>query len=268
MPIAASSGKFHSFRARVFAISATTVIVLLVSGALLLLTDGLASQGKADNPTVLSKAFFILILFLFPLTSILCVVLAITAPLGAGLTWRRRVTLVMLGYANTILVYSAVYFCLAGIGDYNQAVNTNHFFKYYMAYPGTDWMNVSKEDLLKKVEDIRPFHGMKFPLYLAIHQGVSGKPGFNRTHFSGPEIVKLAQEPEELTPRKDLSSAFPLWIECFHFSVVTAATVGYGDITPAGLVAKIIADSQILASTAILVFGFGFVISGRPPRRE
>ena len=64
-------------------------------------------------------------------------------------------------------------------------------------------------------------------------------------------------------PRLDWNAIPELWIDCFHFSVVTAATVGYGDIVPRTWFAKIIVDTQIITVTAILVFGVGFIMSER-----
>jgi len=48
-----------------------------------------------------------------------------------------------------------------------------------------------------------------------------------------------------------------LVIDTFHFSVVTAATVGYGDMKPTSYIAKILVDFQIIYTFAIVVIGIG-----------
>ena len=48
-------------------------------------------------------------------------------------------------------------------------------------------------------------------------------------------------------------------IDSFHFSLVTASTLGYGDMTPNHPLSKIIVDIQIILTFIIIIFG----INGR-----
>jgi hypothetical protein len=52
-------------------------------------------------------------------------------------------------------------------------------------------------------------------------------------------------------------------VDCFHFSCVTISTVGYGDMRPVTVGAKLLCDSEILVGVAILVVGFGRFFSRR-----
>ncbi|MCP4177646.1 MAG: two pore domain potassium channel family protein [bacterium] len=51
--------------------------------------------------------------------------------------------------------------------------------------------------------------------------------------------------------------------DCIHFSLVTASTLGYGDITPKSPLAKLVADLQVVLSFIIVAFGIGIFISSK-----
>jgi hypothetical protein len=49
--------------------------------------------------------------------------------------------------------------------------------------------------------------------------------------------------------------------DSIHFSLITSTTVGYGDMTPATPVAKILVDIQVLVSFFLISFGVAFFFS-------
>jgi len=53
------------------------------------------------------------------------------------------------------------------------------------------------------------------------------------------------------------------YVDCFHYSVVTGSTVGYGDVIPARWYAKIMADLQILLSLGLTVLGVSRVFAAK-----
>jgi hypothetical protein len=52
------------------------------------------------------------------------------------------------------------------------------------------------------------------------------------------------------------------YVDCFHYSLVTSSTVGFGDITPVRWYAKLLTDSQILLSLGLTVLGVSRVFAG------
>ena len=184
-------------------------------------------------------------------------------PHSLGISWQGRVVLVIAGFLSMILTYTGVYFYLAASGDYNQAVASNIDFKFLPAYPDVNWQQMTREDLLHKLQDRHEFKGMNHHLFLAIHEDSENTFGRERELLSAQEIFKLAQDEKQLKPRLDSNATRGLVGDCFHFSVTTASTVGYGDISPATSFTRFVADTQILASVAILVFGVGFVMNNR-----
>ncbi len=53
------------------------------------------------------------------------------------------------------------------------------------------------------------------------------------------------------------------YVDCFHYSIVTGSTVGYGDVIPARWYAKLMADLQILLSLGLTVLGVSRVFASR-----
>ncbi|UTH73426.1 potassium channel family protein [Chromobacterium sp. IIBBL 290-4] len=54
-----------------------------------------------------------------------------------------------------------------------------------------------------------------------------------------------------------------LFLDCFHLSIATAATVGYGDMYPTYWPIRLLADLQIIFTTALVIIGFGKHFSTR-----
>jgi voltage-gated potassium channel len=53
--------------------------------------------------------------------------------------------------------------------------------------------------------------------------------------------------------------------EALYFSVVTLATVGYGDVVPEGMLVRALAAVQVVAGVLLLLFGFHEIVhAGRP----
>jgi hypothetical protein len=71
---------------------------------------------------------------------------------------------------------------------------------------------------------------------------------------------------EEPRPRRmSLSRIALAYVDCFHYSVVTGSTVGYGDVIPVRWYSKLMADFQILLSLGLTVLGVSRVFAGRSP---
>ncbi|HJO94763.1 MAG TPA: potassium channel family protein [Victivallales bacterium] len=65
-----------------------------------------------------------------------------------------------------------------------------------------------------------------------------------------------------------LSNALLSYLDCLHFSLVTSSTVGYGDMIPKTIQAKLIVDFQILISFLIVAFGIGIFLSNKDRKEE
>jgi hypothetical protein len=80
----------------------------------------------------------------------------------------------------------------------------------------------------------------------------------------------LSEVPLFAGPMGPVPLAFP---DAFYFSLVTQATVGYGDVTPHDEGIRLLASLQVVAGQVLLLFGFAEimrtrrVLGGDPPRR-
>jgi len=83
-------------------------------------------------------------------------------------------------------------------------------------------------------------------------------------HLKGiHQVWWLDPQGEKPQPIFIMENAFYALLDCFHFSVVTAATVGYGDIVPNSPKVKLLVDLQILSSTALVIVGIGNFFSSK-----
>jgi len=70
----------------------------------------------------------------------------------------------------------------------------------------------------------------------------------------------LSQVPLFATPRGPAALDFP---EALYFSLITQATVGYGDLTPQDDGVRLIAGAQVLLGQVLLLFGFAEIMRSR-----
>ncbi len=70
----------------------------------------------------------------------------------------------------------------------------------------------------------------------------------------------LSQIPLFATPRGPTALDFP---EALYFSLITQATVGYGDLTPRDDGVRLIAGAQVLLGQVLLLFGFAEIMRSR-----
>lgn len=59
-----------------------------------------------------------------------------------------------------------------------------------------------------------------------------------------------------------------LFLDCFHLSIATAATVGYGDMYPTDWLTRLLADLQIVFTSALVIVGFGRHFSGQAAKHD
>ncbi len=73
--------------------------------------------------------------------------------------------------------------------------------------------------------------------------------------FENIGIITVSKESFEF--KAYLKDLVLIIIDSFHYSVVTATTLGYGDVYPKSALAKLVVDFQVLSSLAIAIFGAG-----------
>jgi hypothetical protein len=67
-------------------------------------------------------------------------------------------------------------------------------------------------------------------------------------------------ETKTFTPKFKENERLPSLLQCLHFSVVTMATVGYGDVHPNQWYSQLAVDMQIVIGQILVVFALGCVL--------
>jgi hypothetical protein len=172
---------------------------------------------------------------------------------------RALLVTVFVSYFSLMLVFASVYYEAAFFGDYRDAVFKYESYRadglakrdgpFYLGrraffgieprfWSGVDW----------------PVRAGKFP---------NGLPS-GAYRLEAPEMREIAstrtqQEVIQFVPEARLE----IFADCLHFSVITMTTVGYGDITPRSLAARVGADVEAICNTLLLIFGVGVILGAR-----
>jgi hypothetical protein len=233
---------------RLLSIGLTTALALVLTVTFPFLT----TRTMLGASTLWGNILLLILFFaIIPLAVIYNIFYSIVIPFDRTIPWQARVLLVIVGYLAMILTYSGVYFSIAAIGDYNQAVSSNIHFEFLWATSLSEWSNKSREDLIRALKDQRAFKGMGHSLFLAIHEDPVNTVLGERKYLTPQEILRRAQNKNEHEPRLDSGAVWGLFGDCLHYSIVSSAKGGAGDIAPTTLFAKLVTDTQILISWGI-----------------
>jgi hypothetical protein len=140
-----------------------------------------------------------------------------------------------------------MYYVLAAIADYDDAVSKA---VHYSA------QDESLDPDRIPYRDVRAFKGIEDRLW----SSVDWPPGVpNDRDYSVREMRQAARQNHivRFLPEARLA----VFLQCFHLSVATITSTGYGDITPARPLARLFTDIEMLSGTSLLVVALGIVFS-------
>ena len=170
----------------------------------------------------------------------------------------QAAALVFGGYFAVLLAFVSLYYLFAFLGDFGDARESN---SYYSAEVRV-MRQRSGPELRYRVVSERAFSGISARLWNGVEQHYgpfedprSGPPGLDTIlgHASSPDL------PLEYQPQNRLA----VWLDCLHFSTVTIATLGYGDIIPTKWYSKLAADIEVLMGMAFVSLSLGRLLSNR-----
>jgi len=184
---------------------------------------------------------------------------AISGAFRRGDTKELLVT-VFVSYFSLMVVFASVYYEAAFFGDFQDAV-----FKY----------ESYRADGVKHIdgpvyESRRAFFGIEPRFWSGVDWPVrAGKfpdglpPGAYRVAPSQMRQI-AATHPIEDVIQFEPEAELEIFADCLHLSVITMTTVGYGDITPRSLPARVAADTEAISNTLLLIFGVGVILGIKP----
>jgi hypothetical protein len=188
-------------------------------------------------------------------------VVSIITCLAGSVPKTTRLVRIITAYVANLLSFAALYYALTLIGDFTDAQRK---YSYYAEYEASNakFKALYQCDMPAAV-GTQSFHGMTDRLF----SGVDWEAGEHSStrRWADPPIafqVARAKAPRDEVIRFLPDARIPVFADCLHFSVVTVATVGYGDITPASWPARAAVDCQIILGMSLLVIVVGMFFSG------
>jgi Ion channel len=185
---------------------------------------------------------------------------AILACLRSNVTRFKRLVRVSASYLANIIIFTGLYYCFALVGDRADAVAK--FYHY------EKWDREKKEFVEKysiperpQIRTQRAFNGIQDRLFTGVDWLADDSVPF-WAEVPLPFMLKRAKmDFDEVVVFVPESRAGVL-LDCLHFSIVTSATVGYGDISPNTWYTKLTADFQIVQSVVLVVLVLGMLFGG------
>ena len=189
---------------------------------------------------------------------------------GAFRSGDRRALLrtVLTSYFGLMLVFASFYYIVAFFGDLQDAI-----FKY----------DHYRADAVRQIdgpeyESRRAFTGIESRFWSGVDWPVrAGRfpdglpPGaykISPTQMRDIAGTHRLDDVVQFIPESGLA----IFGDCLHLSVTTMTTVGYGDITPKSLPARMATDIEAVCNSLLLIFGLGMIFgnlypgSGPPPK--
>jgi len=184
---------------------------------------------------------------------------------GAVLTAFRRgdtkglLITVFVSYFSLMLLFASVYYEAAFFGDFQDAVFKYDSYRYDAVH------NIAGPRYLSR----RAFFGIEPRFWSGVDWPVhTGRfpnglpPGAYRIGVA--EMRQIAASRSEQDVVQFVPEArLEIFADCLHLSVITMTTVGYGDITPRSLPARLGTDIEAISNTLLLIFGVGIILGSR-----
>lgn len=168
---------------------------------------------------------------------------------------------VLVSYAGFILMFTGLYYSMAFTGDLSDAISKYNHYRHegQLVRAGLR----SRVRLL--LEDRRAFRGMRERMW----SGVDWPTGEIQVQEGyPPEEFEVSLDDSLALSRRDIRDVIRfipearagIFADCLHFSIVTMATLGYGDIVPRSRGAKLASDLQVISGVVLLVVALGMAL--------
>ena len=156
-------------------------------------------------------------------------------------------------FVCTIFVFAGIYYSMACIGDYNDAVHKLIYYEPDVFSPTSGLLLTDSERAFRGIEN-RRWCGVELLALRIRHTSLSPQ---EIQVLPATELLAAAAKFKDSPPVSNPADAFPLFVDCLHFSTATITTLGYGDIAPRTVYAKLAADAEVLSGVFIVAVSLG-----------
>jgi hypothetical protein len=171
---------------------------------------------------------------------------------------KAQIQVIVSSYFCMIVIFTGVFFSMTFYGDHEYAID--HYF-YYKA-GGEDLVSGRIQRLNPYPDAVFAFTGIKERLWGTVDDylprgiyrrldDLEAYRGWWAARAGFTDIVRFKRR-----------AVTPVLSDCFHLSVITITTVGYGNIAPNTWYAKLATDVEALSGTVLLVVAFGMLLAG------
>ena len=178
----------------------------------------------------------------------------------------KKLFLVLITYVYMIIGFSNTYFLLSYVDDASDSLLK--FFTYYQLAQDTQTKSLMIEKDIR-IANKNAFSGMNTRLW----SGVDTKEQlqlWNADYYSFDNFEKMpvyfifeaVKYPQSQVIRYLPNNKFPMYFNCFYFSVSTITSVGYGDITPTSTIARFLVCMEAVFGQLLLALGIASAYSG------
>lgn len=199
----------------------------------------------------------------FLLSFVIPVILALYALIVSlkAQTKLHGLMILLLSYISLIFSFASAYYAISWNGDMNDATE-----QYYYYNDLREIWQKEKPDPAYRTESSRAFKGMEARLLSGIEE-LARPLNYQQDAKNAPvrEIMRLTAYYDSKSPRYKYGikyhaeAKWEVFLDCIHYSIVTMATVGYGDIVPQSRLAKGMTDIQIISGQVLFLFALGIV---------
>jgi hypothetical protein len=159
---------------------------------------------------------------------------------------------IMTAYFAIIVTSAGVYYSMAIGGDYDDAVA-----KYTYYREQEERLRAGQIAQVPAIADQRAFRGIDPRFWSGVDWLESRLPA--PVAVPVEEMLAAARQPLEQVVRFQPGARPEVFLDCLYLSVVTMATLGYGDITPTAWYSKVAASAQVLTGQVLFVVALGMV---------
>jgi len=180
---------------------------------------------------------------------------------------REGLLVIFAGYVAVTISFAGVYYSFNVISDYHEARDFADFYIHSATHIDDGLIQAVPE----RVRDERAFSGMRHSTWTGLAD--EAKPTFwhpsarvstplllEAARRHGPWSAAQGKKQTAFQPTFREEERLPSFLQCLHFSVVTMATVGYGDLNPHKWYSQIAVDMQIIIGQILVVFALGCVL--------